>query len=234
MLRTIITAVAAAAFPVALASAQGNGDPIRGGELYRACVACHSLLPDVHLTGPSLAGAFGRQAGRAPGFDRYSAGLKAAEFGWNQDTLNAWLANPRAMIPDTFMIFRGMEDDDARANLLAFLAIAMAPGGDEAVLAQGLAPQEYVRGQVPEPLTPAPAAQQVTAIRHCRESYFVTTADGAETPFFEMNVRLKLDTRETGPDAGKPVMVGAGMAGDRVSIVFAGIADLTRFVVEGC
>jgi cytochrome c len=72
------------------------------------------------------------------------------------------------------------------------------------------------------------------ALRHCGDSYFVKTADGAETPFFEMNVRLKLDTRSTGPEAGKPVIVGAGMLGDRASVIFASVDDLTRFVVEQC
>ena len=63
---------------------------------------------------------------------------------------------------------------------------------------------------------------------------FVTTADGTETPFFEMNLRLKLDTRSTGPESGKPVITGAGMMGDRFNIIFASVADLTRFVVEQC
>lgn len=216
------------------AVAQESGDPQRGGEVYRACVACHSLVAGVHLTGPSLAGALGREAGAAPGFDRYSEGLKAAEFAWDAGTLNAWLADPQAMIPATTMTFPGIGDDIARADLIAFLAVAMAPGGDEAVVAQGLAPREYVEGQTPEPLASAPAEQTVAAIRHCRDSYFVTTLNGAETSFFEMNVRLKLDTRSTGPQPGKPVMVGAGMMGDRVSVIFASVADLTRFLVEKC
>jgi cytochrome c len=49
-----------------------------------------------------------------------------------------------------------------------------------------------------------------------------------------MNVRLKLDSRSTGPEPGKPVIVGAGMMGDRVNIIFASIADLTLFLVEKC
>src|SRR3546814_16586931 len=71
-----------------------------------------------------------------------------------------------------------------------------------------------------------------TKVQHCRDSYCVTTADGAETPFWEMNVRLKLDTRETGPEPGKPAILGAGMAGDRVSIVFSSLEELTSFVTE--
>ncbi|MBA3518816.1 MAG: c-type cytochrome [Rhizobiales bacterium] len=213
---------------------QESGDPKRGGEFYRACVACHSLEPDVHLTGPSLAGLFGRKAGGTTGFDRYSPELKAAAFEWNEDTLNAWIADPQAMVPGNYMTFRGIGDDQARADLIAFLALASAPGGHENVVAQGLVPPEYVEGQRPEPLGQAAADQLVTMIRHCRDSYFVSTADGTETPFWEMNVRLKLDTRATGPASGKPVIVGAGMMGDRVSVIFASLSDLSRFVVEKC
>jgi cytochrome c len=234
MMRRLGIGTAAAALIITFAAAQETGDAHRGGELYRACVVCHSLEPDIHLTGPSLAGAFGREAGKAAGFDRYSAGLETADFVWDSDTLNAWLADPQAMIRGTTMTFPGIEDDRARADLVAFLAVAMAPGGHEAVVAQRLAPLEYVQGQTPEPLARAPADQTVTAIRHCGDSYFVTTADGAETPFFEMNVRLKLDSRSTGPEPGKPVIVGAGMMGDRVNIIFASIADLTLFLVEKC
>ncbi len=234
MTRILIMAAAVTALAAGLASAQETGNAHRGGELYRACVACHSLQPDNHLTGPSLAGALGREAGKAAGFDRYSAGLKASEFVWDADTLNAWLADPQAMIPGTTMTFPGIEDDQARADLVAFLAVAMAPSGEEAVVAQGLAPREYAQGQTPEPLAPAPAGQTVTALRHCRDSYFVTTGDGTETPFFEMNVRLKLDSRSTGPESGKPVIVGAGMMGDRVNVIFASVADLMRFLVEKC
>src|SRR3546814_10232013 len=49
-----------------------------------------------------------------------------------------------------------------------------------------------------------------------------------------MNVRLKLDTRDTGPEPGAPVIIGAGMMGDRVSIVFASLRDLNSLVEEAC
>lgn len=234
MRRCMAIALVMTAFTRGSASGQESGDPKRGGEFYRACVACHSLLPDTHLTGPSLAGVFGREAGSAAGFDRYSPGLRTMDLEWNEDTLDAWLADPQAMIPGNYMIFRGIEDDQARADLIAFLALATAPGGHQSVVARGLAPPEYVEGQRPEPLGQTSADQRVTALRHCRDSYFVTTADGAETPFWEMNVRLKLDTRATGPASDRPVIVGAGMMGDRVSIIFASVDDLRRFVVEKC
>jgi cytochrome c len=213
---------------------QAAGDARRGAEQYRACVSCHSLEPKSHLSGPSLAGLWGRQAGQADGYIRYSQGLRTANFTWDAETLTAWLIDPQGMIPGTYMVFRGIADDRARADLIAFLAVATAPDGATAVVERGLAPAAYVRGQKPDPLRLLSPEAQVTEIRHCRDSYFVTTADGTETPYWEMNVRLKLDTRETGPEPGKPAILGAGMAGDRVSIVFSGLKELTEFVREGC
>ena len=215
------------------AASQGTGDPKRGGEVYRECAACHSLDPGVHLSGPSLAGVVGRKAGTAEGFHRYSPGLKSAGFNWDANTLNAWLADPMAVIPGTYMIFRGLNDDQERADLIAFLNLATAPGGPQAVVAQNLITREYAMGQRPEPLTSIAPDQQVIRIRHCGDTYFIKTANGAETPFWEMNVRLKLDTRETGPAPGKPAIIAAGMTGDRVSVVFSSVAELTKFI-EDC
>ena len=228
-------AVAAMMATVAMvAGARADGDPGRVGQLYRACVACHSLEAGSHLTGPSLAGLWQGPAGKVEGFARYSTGLRSADFDWDAAVLDAWLADPRAMIPNTRMVFRGIPAEQDRADLVAFLALAMAPGGAEAVVDRDLVPADYARGQKPEPLTPTPPGARVIKLRHCGDSYFVTTADGAETAHWEMNVRLKLDTRDTGPAPGAPVIVGAGMMGDRVSIVFASLRDLNSLVEEAC
>jgi cytochrome c len=84
--------LAAALFaPIALA---GEGDARRGGELYRACIACHTLEPGLHTSGPSLAGLMGRAAGGAEGFVRYSPSLRGVDFDWDAVALDAWLADP--------------------------------------------------------------------------------------------------------------------------------------------
>ncbi len=49
-----------------------------------------------------------------------------------------------------------------------------------------------------------------------------------------MNVRLKLDTRATSPAPGKPVVTGAGMQGDRVSVIFSSVEEIKQFVEEKC
>jgi cytochrome c len=212
----------------------GDGDAQRGADVYRVCVACHSLQPGVHLTGPSLANIWGRKAGRTEGYGRYSAALRGVDFSWDGITLDSWLADPRAMVPGTFMVFRGIEDARSRADLIAFLERALADGGFEAIVRDGLVTGDYVRGQQPEPLTPATESQRVTAVRHCGDGFFVTTADGAQTAYWEMNVRLKVDSRATGPEPGKPVIAGAGMMGDRVSIIFSSLGELRKFVADSC
>ena len=234
-MRGVAGLTAAGAALIAIAStASAEGDPRRGGEVYRTCVACHSLEPGLHLTGPSLAGLLARTAGAAPGFDRYSEPLTEAEFEWDTGTLDAFLSDPETMFPGTYMTFPGIEDAEARADLVAFLAVATAPGGAESVVDQGLISAEIARGQAPPPLGDPPLHGQVTGIRHCGESFFITTADGVETPFWEKNVRLKIDSAETGPPSGVPVILGAGMRGDRVSVIFSEAEEIDALIEEKC
>src|SRR3990172_5491292 len=75
-----------------------DGDMRRGASVYRACVACHSLEPGLHLTGPSLAGSWGKKVASAADFPRYSKALKSQEFSWDEITLNAWIADPAAFV----------------------------------------------------------------------------------------------------------------------------------------
>jgi cytochrome c len=214
--------------------ANADGDAKAGAKNYRACAACHSLEPGVHLTGPSLAGLWGKKAGTLQDFVRYSKELRSAGLVWDENTLNAWLAYPERLVPGNYMVFRGIEDNKARGDLIAFLKDAMSPGGAKSVVDKGLIRKEAALGQSPEPLHDVGADQQVTAIRHCHGTYFVTTADGKERPYWEMNVRLKTDTAGTGPKPNQPVIVGAGMMGDRVSIVFADPDEIGRTVKAQC
>lgn len=216
------------------AAGAAEGDPKRGAEVYQACVSCHALEPGLHLSGPSLDGVWGRQAGRAEGFGRYSPGLKQAGFAWNAAALGGLLKDPQEMLPGTYMTFRGIDDAQARADLIAFLEIAGQPGGGEKAVAEGLLPAAWLRAGAPEPIRDAPATARVAAIRHCGDSYFITTEDGRETPYWEKNIRLKIDSVETGPPSGVPVILRAGMGGDRFSVVFASLADLTSIIEEKC
>ena len=99
-----------------------RGDPARGRQVFAACRTCH--YPERgygHHNGPNLFAVFGRTAGSQQAFGYYSAWLKNAGFQWTPATLDAWLANP-GMFPDSSMIFVGIADPQARADLIAYLA----------------------------------------------------------------------------------------------------------------
>jgi len=227
----VLAIIAGMASPSA---AYADGDVARGAQVYRACVACHALEPGLHLTGPSLGGIWNRPAGRAEGFTRYSDPLRDADFPWDAAALDAWLANPRAMIEGTSMVFRGIEDAGARADLVAFLERAGGPEGAAQLVANGVIPEVYLRGQAPEPIRDVPDNARVVAMRHCGDGYTIETADGAHAVHWEMNIRLKIDSTETGPPPGFGVILGAGMQGDRHSVIFGSLADLERLVSENC
>ena len=228
------SSVAALLVTAMLTSASAEGNPQRGAVVYRSCAACHSLEPNLHLTGPSLADAWGRQAATATDFPRYSKALKTQKFLWDETTLNAWLADPAAFVPGNQMTFRGIANDKGRQDLIAFLRLAMAPDGAKTAVARGLIPAAIARGQAPEPLGDAGRDEQVTSIRHCQNSFFVVMADGREHVFWEMNLRLKVDSGATGPQEGKPVLAASGMQGDRASLIFSDPAQISAFIQRKC
>src|SRR5258708_13140055 len=82
-----------------------SGDEASGAQLYRACAGCHSLVPDRNMTGPSLAGIWGRKAGTLQSFEPYSPALKASVFVWDAAALDHWLKPPAPPFPPTQLPF---------------------------------------------------------------------------------------------------------------------------------
>lgn len=209
---------------------KADGDPKKGAQAFRACVACHALEPDLHLSGPSLGGFLERPAGAAEGYSRYSPELKSAGFDWSPSILDAWIEAPEKMVPGTYMSFPGIPDPEVRADLVTFLMIAGAKEGG----AEQLIPTSWTRSFAPDPIGEGSPNNRVSSVRHCGDSYFIQTEDGTSHPFWEKNVRLKIDSMETGPPLGTPVILDAGMRGDRISVIFKSIDDISRLVVEEC
>jgi cytochrome c len=79
-----------------------------------------------------------------------------------------------------------------------------------------------------------PPEGHVTSLTHCGDTYTVTTADGKVEKVWEFNLRLKTDASEQGPREGKPVIVGAGMRGDRASVVFSKPSEISSFIGAEC
>jgi cytochrome c len=74
---------------------------------------------DAPRVGPALRAVDGRRAASDPKFP-YSDALKRAHLTWDEDTLNRWLADPDALVPDTDMAFR-LTQAEERAAIIAYL-----------------------------------------------------------------------------------------------------------------
>ncbi len=103
----------------------GQTSPADGEKVFRKCAACHSLEAGRSKIGPSLAGAIGRAAGSLPDF-RFSSALSQSGLTWNQQTLDAFLADPSKAVPGTRMVFPGLTNAEDRAAVIAYLAAAQA------------------------------------------------------------------------------------------------------------
>lgn len=114
----VVTAVG-----LATSGAQAN-DPTRGQEVFNSkCASCHSLEHGRHRSGPSLHGLWGEQIGAAEGF-RYSKSFQqksASGAIWDEESIDAFVERPRRFIKKNRMAFRGVRDEQERADLLAFL-----------------------------------------------------------------------------------------------------------------
>jgi cytochrome c len=100
-----------------------TADPENGQRKFGQCRSCHSIEQGgPNMTGPNLWGVLGRKAGTEAGYS-YSDGLKAAGWTWDAPRLDAWIKNPRAVLPDTKMTFLGIKNDKDRADIIAFIRL---------------------------------------------------------------------------------------------------------------
>jgi cytochrome c len=231
-MRLHLFSIAALLVGLAHGAAPEAGDAKRGAQAFRACVACHSVAPGEQLTGPSLAHIWKRKAGTVEGFNRYSDAIKRADVVWNDTTLDKWLSDPQALLPGTTMTFPGMKQGKDRQDVIAYLkAVAENKAPPQA---QGRGRGMMGMGNQRIDLRSAPPEGQVVAIKHCGDTYTVDTADGKSQKVWEFNLRLKTDSSKLGPLPGKPVVVGAGMQGDRSSIVFASPKEISASIKQSC
>jgi cytochrome c len=96
------------------------GNP-RGKLLFLRCASCHdiSAAPSLKL-GPNLKGVYGRKSGSLPGYS-YSAAMQHANLVWDTPTLDRWLTRPNALVPGTAMAFAGLQSEQDRQAVIAYL-----------------------------------------------------------------------------------------------------------------
>jgi len=107
----------------ALPAPYNEGDLENGRRVFARCRSCHTLPEGgMDMTGPNLWGVFGRQVGSREGF-RYSEAVQAADFTWDAEHLDGWLAAPREFLPGNRMAFAGVPDETDRRDLIAYLKV---------------------------------------------------------------------------------------------------------------
>ena len=112
--------------------AQAAGDANAGKEVFKDCVACHTVEAGKNKVGPSLHGVVGRKAGAVEGF-RYSKPMQekaAAGYTWTPENLKAYLSAPKEVVPGGTMAYAGLKNvpkhkdnaDKAADDVIAYLA----------------------------------------------------------------------------------------------------------------
>jgi len=122
----------AAAFALVASLAVGTAaqaqDLAAGEQSFKKCLPCHSVGPGAkNKVGPELNGLDGRTAGTAADYS-YSDANKNSGITWNKEVCEEYIADPRAKIPGTKMIFPGIKNDKERDNLWAYLSQFKADG----------------------------------------------------------------------------------------------------------
>ncbi len=123
---------AALVFGVAMgAPAAQAADANAGKDVFRECIACHTVEAGKNKVGPSLHGVVGRKAGSVEGFN-YSKPMQekaGAGFTWTPENLTAYLLAPKEVVPGGSMAYAGLSKSrkfqenptGAAADLIAYI-----------------------------------------------------------------------------------------------------------------
>ena len=117
--------------PIGAVAVGTQDDPLaayagdHGAEVFRACVACHTLTQDEgNKAGPTLAGIFGRRIATLPGYN-FSPALKKLNIVWTPETVSKLLeVGPARYTPGTKMPEQTIGSAEDRKALVDFLAKA--------------------------------------------------------------------------------------------------------------
>jgi cytochrome c len=114
--------VALTAIAVIASAAPAFAQDLAAGEnSFKKCLPCHSVGADAkNKVGPVLNGLEGRKSGSVEGYN-YTDANKNSGITWDEATFKEYITNPRAKIPGTKMVFAGINNENERANLWAYL-----------------------------------------------------------------------------------------------------------------
>lgn len=134
LLALFVVPVFVAQLAIQPARAEAIGDPVAGEKIFKKCAKCHQIGEGAkHRIGPILNDVFGRQAGSADGFKRYSKGMiRMGKDGlhWDYEHLMTYLENPKSLVSGTRMSFRGLKKEKDRHDVIAYLRTFSASPAD--------------------------------------------------------------------------------------------------------
>ena len=99
-----------------------SADAISGQQVFNnICRTCHSTKEGDNRLGPHVWGIIGRKAGSLPNYS-YSSALKGADFVWDEEKLERFIANPDETVPGNNMKpYGGLASAESRVKLITFL-----------------------------------------------------------------------------------------------------------------
>jgi len=220
-----------------------------GERVFRACAACHKIDEPVNAVGPHLDGVMGREIASIGDFG-YSGALPAGEV-WTIENMSAWIENPSGFAEGTSMSYRGLADDEDRADLIAYM-IAKSPDFsiDEAA-ADGAAAPDAAAAEVetasvdaaPETETAAAeaaaeepaapdAAETAEAAPDVSEDAApdMAAADDAAEPAADTAARADASAAEPAEDAGTEVAAVAAPEAEPVEAAAVDTAAASPFM----
>lgn len=115
------TLIMAAALIAAWAGTARAQDVAKGERSFNKCLPCHAIGPDAqNKIGPVLNGLEGRKSGTVPNFS-YSDANKNSGIVWDEASFKDYIKDPKAKIPDTKMIFAGVNNPQEINDLWAYI-----------------------------------------------------------------------------------------------------------------
>ena len=127
--RIVIVGLACSTFLILPSSSGVPQEPARAGAdagsgqliFNNACRTCHTTKEGDNRLGPNLHNIIGRKAGSLPSFG-YSSAMKGADFVWDKEKLDSFIAKPDEVVPGNNMKpYGGLASAEDRTKLIAFL-----------------------------------------------------------------------------------------------------------------
>lgn len=108
--------------PSALPQATQAAEGVPGQLAFNnACRTCHVVKEGDNRLGPNLHKVIGRKAGSLPNYP-FSSAMKEADFVWDEEKLDRFLANPDEVVPGNGMKpYGGLPSSDERKKIIAFI-----------------------------------------------------------------------------------------------------------------